>query len=208
MSERSFPTALETALSADEASLALLVYIDWPSSPQPDVRFWTGVGDITYDSETWTGTGDLGHIDKIADSLQKNDIGIELTFNYLNDDLRNEVVTTDPVGSDASIYLALLDNATRTVTAAYEIFPGFVDEVEIVDGGDSGSVKVRLASELARMARPVSFALSDSHQKDIFPGDKGMEFATRMDEQILWGRKASQPRSGGGGSGGRRTQRR
>jgi hypothetical protein len=79
------------------------------------------------------------------------------------------------------------------------MFPGFVDEIEIIDSGESGAIKVRLASELARMAKPIAFALSDAHQKDLFPGDKGMEFATRMDEQILWGRKGTQPRSGGGG---------
>ena len=28
-----------------------------------------------------------------------------------------------------------------------------------------------------------------SHQKYLFPGDKGCEFASRMDEAILWGRK-------------------
>jgi hypothetical protein len=197
VSDRGFATALETALSADTVSLAILVFIDWPSDP---MYTWSGVGSIEWNGQTWIGAGNLGHIDKVADSLQKNDTGVELTLNYLDDDLRNEVVTTDPRGSDASIYLALM-NANGTVNEAYEVFPGFVDEVEIVDAGQTGSIKVRLASELARLAKPVYFQLSDAHQKFLFPGDRGMEFATRMDEPIYWGRKPSFVRTGGGGGG-------
>jgi hypothetical protein len=162
---------------------------------------WSGVGSISWNGQTWIGAGNLGHIDKVADSLQKNDTGVVLSLNYLDDDLRNEVVTTDPRGSDASIYLALM-NANGTVNEAYEVFPGFVDEVEIVDAGQTGSIKVRLASELARLAKPVYFQLSDAHQKFLFPDDRGMEFATRMDEPIYWGRKPSFVRTGGGGGGG------
>lgn len=199
MSERGFGSTLQAALDDDTVDLAFLVFIDWPGGA---IRTWTGVGSITHDGQTWTGAGDLGHIDKVADSVDKNDIGVELTLNYLNDSLRNEVVTNDPVGSDASIYLALM--ADGQVSEAYEIFPGFVDEVSIVDAGETGSIKVRLASELARMARPLSFNLTDAHQKELFPGDRGMEFASRMSEPILWGRKPTTPRGGGGHPGGPR----
>jgi hypothetical protein len=184
MSERNLPTDLETALSSDNPSLAILVFIDWPGGA---LRVWTGVGSISHDGHTWEGAGHLGHIDKVADSVDKNDIGVELTLNYLDDDLRNEVITNDPVGADASIYLALMDGGE--VDEAYEIFPGFVDEVSILDAGQTGAIKVRLASELARMARPLWFQLSDAHQQDIFPGDKGMEFAGQMNRQPQWGRK-------------------
>lgn len=197
MSERDFPASIETALSADTAALAFLIYVNWPGGAG---RFWSGVGPLSHDGHTWAGAGEVGHIDKIADSLGKEDIGVELTLNYLNDEIRNEVVTNDPVGQDASIYLALLDTDNQ-VTAAYEIFPGFVDEVEILDSGESGAVKVRLASELSHLSRPIWYQLSDAHQKDLFPGDKGMEFATRMDMQIFWGRKPAFVFTGGGGGG-------
>ena len=195
MSERGFSTAFETALAADTVPLAILVFIDWPNDP---LYTWSGVGNLGWNSQTWAGAGYLGHIDKIADSLQKTDTGVEITLDYLNDDLRNEIVTTDPVGVDASIYLALMSNGE--VDEAYEVFPGFVDEIEILDSGETGAIKVRLASELARMGRPIAFSLSDAHQKDLFPGDRGMDFATKMDEQILWGRKGFQPRTTSGGS--------
>lgn len=195
MSERGFGTDLKTALSAESPSLALLIFIDWPNDP---FHGWSGVGPLPWNGQTWQGVGDLGSIDKVADSLEKDDIGVELTLNALNDDLRNEIINTNPVGVDASIYLAEL-NSSNAVTESYEIFPGFVDEISIADAGNAGAINVRIASELARMARPLSFNLTDSHQKDLFPGDQGLEFAPRMDQPILWGRKASTPRGGSPG---------
>lgn len=187
MSERAFSSTMETALAAAEAPLGFLVYLDWPSSA---VRVWTGVGDVTWNAQTWAGAGEIASIDKIADSVEKADIGVELVLNYLDDDLRNEVTTQQPVGRDASIYLALLNPATRAVTDAYEIFTGFVDRIEILDAGSTGQITVRLASELARLQRPRYFTLSHAHQQFLFSGDLGCEFASHMTEPIYWGRKA------------------
>lgn len=199
MSDRDFGSTLEAALDDDTVPLAFLVYLDFPGGA---VRLWTGVGSLSYDSETWLGAGHLGSIDKVADSLEKDDIGVELTLDYLDDDLRNEVVTNDPIGADASIYMALMAS-DGTVSEAYEIFPGFIDEITILDAGQSGAIKVRLASELARMARPLSFNLTDAHQQTLFPGDKGCEYAARMNQPILWGRKTFTQRPGGDGDTGR-----
>jgi hypothetical protein len=180
---------LEAALSADEAPLALALYADWPGGAG---RFWSGVGARAWDGEQWTGVGTLIDLDKVAESLSKNDIGMELKLNYLDDAVRNEIVTTDPVGMDASLFMWLLDPAAGTVTEGYEIFPGFIDEISIEDSGSTGAITVRLASELARLSKRRWLQLSHAHQQYLFPGDLGMEFATRMDEPLLWGRKPVQ----------------
>lgn len=186
MADRGFPSAIETQLDAETASLAIAVYLDWPGGA---VRLWSGSGDKSWDGHTWTGAGELGAIDKIADSVDKSDVGVELTLNYLDDDLRNEVVTNDPVGRDASIFMWAFTTATGAVADDYEIFTGFIDRCEILDSGSTGQLMIRLASELARLNRPRFFLLSHAHQQYLFSGDLGMEFAARMGEPILWGRK-------------------
>ena len=188
MADRGFDTTLESELSSETPRLDVLVYLDWPGGA---TYLKAGAGNRDWNSHTWIGVGHLGDIDKIADSADKSDIGIQLTLNYLDDDLRNEAVTNDPVGSDASVYLAALD-ADGEITTAYEMFTGFIDQVEIVDAGDTGQLLVRLASELSLLSRRRFFTLSDAHQQYLFPGDMGLEFAARMDEPILWGRKSAQ----------------
>jgi hypothetical protein len=187
VTERGFSSTIENALDDTDLAVDLLVYLNWVGGA---VRIWTGNKDITWNAQTWTGIGRMGSIDKIADSADGQDIGIELTLNYLDDSLRNEINTGgDPVGRDASVYLALMNTATGQVTDAYEIFPGFIDEVVIEDEGATGRIVVRVASELAREKRSTFYALSNAHQQALFSGDLGMEFASKMDEPILWGRK-------------------
>lgn len=151
-------------------------------------RFWSGIGTVLWNSLPWYGIGTLGTIDKLAESIEKTDNGVELTLNYLDDEIRNEVNTNDPIGSDASIFLNVMSIATGLVTESKEVFTGFVDRVEIEDAGVTGSIKVRLAHESARLKQARFYALSDAHQQFLFAGDKGMEFATHMDEPISWGR--------------------
>lgn len=191
MSKRGFSATIEAALASPDAPFAYLVMLDWPSGP---VRMWTGSGNLVWNSQTWIGAGSLANIDSVTDSVDKSDVGVELTLNYLNDDLRNEINTTKPVGRDASITLALMNPATGSVIDADpDFFVGFIDKIEILDAGSEGKISVRLASELARLQRARFFALSDAHQQFLFAGDKGCEFATHMSETIYWGRKPVTP---------------
>jgi len=186
VADRGFSSTIETVLSAHDAPVALAVYLNWVGGA---VRLWSGNGSLSWASNTWLGAGKFGSLDKVTDSVDRSDIGVQLTLNYLDDSLRNEVVTNNSVGRAASVYLWAMNTSTAQVADSYEIFTGFIDRCEIEDAGSSGALLIRLASELAILQRPRYFALSDAHQKFLFPGDKGLEFATRMDESILWGRK-------------------
>lgn len=198
MADRGFGSSLETALSGESAALAFMLYLDWPDG---EIRLGSWVGTKAYGGHDWLGAGDLISIDKIVDTVDKSDVGIEVTVNYLNDDLRNELTTTateDIVGSEASIYLALLDAAAGTITEAYEVFPGKLDEVSILDSGTTGAITLRIACELADLGKRHFLRLTDAHQQYLFPGDKGLEYSAHMDEPILWGRKPVSPLVYGG----------
>jgi hypothetical protein len=186
VSDRTLAAAIESMLSDREVPAALAAFLDWPGGA---VRALTGVGPKSWDSQTWTGVGTLGSIDKIAEGLQKSDFGVQLTLNYLDDTLRNQIIANDPIGAAASLYLWQMNLTTGLVSEGAEIFTGFIDEVEIEDNGSDGRIMVRLAHETARLGQSTFYLLNDAHQQHLFPGDRGMEFAPRMDEPVLWGRK-------------------
>jgi len=192
MADRGFDATLESELSSETPNLGILAFLDWPGGA---IHAWlTGTGSLSWNAQTWVGDAKYVSLSVLgADSVDKSDIGMEITLNYLDDDARNEIVTNDPVGSDAALYLAVINPATRAVTTAYQFFTGFIDRCEIEDAGDTGSITVRLASELARLQRPRFFLLSHAHQQYLFSGDLGMEFAARMDEPVIWGRKPLLP---------------
>jgi hypothetical protein len=196
VADRGFSSTIESALAGATVGLALLVELALIGGT---VRAWSGNGTIQWNGFDWDGTGKLGNIDKVTDSVDPADIGIVLTLNYIDDDIRNEFIVNDNQGAAATIYLALMDPSTGVVSETYALFVGFVDQVDITDAGDQGGqLKVRLASELARLNRVRFMNLSDAHQQRLFAGDKGMEFASRMDETVYWGRKPLTPVQGGG----------
>lgn len=186
MADRGFSSTIETALSSHEAAIAVGIYLDWVGGA---VRLWSGNGTLVWSTHSWLGAGKLGSLDKITDSVDRADIGIQLGLNYLDDTLRNEVMLNNSVGRDAAVFFWLMDPVTVQVIDGYEIFTGFIDRCEIEDAGATGSLTIRLASELAKLKRPRFFALSDAHQQHLFPLDRGCGFATKMNESILWGRK-------------------
>lgn len=199
MAQRDFPTSLANAMDDDTVTLAILAELQWDptASPVNIGYFWSGVGALVYDSKLWAGAGEMVQIDKIADSISKDDIGVEITLNYLDDDIRNEVTTNDPRGNSASLYLALMTVDPLAVSAAYEFFPGFIDEVRITDSGSAGTLTIRLASELNLLNKQRKFQLSDAHQQYLFSGDLGMQFAARMNQPVYWGRRPAFLGSGG-----------
>lgn len=190
MGERGWDTTLQTEVDAADQNVALLLDVDLVAGTE---YLWSGIGDISYGGNTYTGVGDLGDIDKIPEGVDKSDQGVELTLNYLDDTLRNMFVTTDQADRGVTIYVAVIDPDTFTVTSAYAYFVGFIDSVRIKDSGKSGALIVRVASELALYQRSHAYFLTDSHQQDLYPGDLGLEFSSEMDQPISWGRKTVQP---------------
>ena len=194
MADRGFSTTMETALSGATVGLAILVQLELVGGT---ARAWSGNGTLNWNSQDWYGTGKLGAIDKVTESVDPSDIGIQLTLNYIDDDLRNEFIVNDNLGAPATIYLALMDPDVGTVTEAYALFVGYVDQVDITDAGDQGGqLVVRLATELAKLSRSRFLNLSNPHQTLLFTDDKGLEYASLMDEVVYWGRKPLVPAQG------------
>ncbi len=193
MAERGLSSTLQTALASATPNIAFLLYLNLLGGA---VRCWSGEGSISWNSQTWLGLGKWGTFDKFADTVDPADLGIVLTLNYLDDTLRNEITTNDSRGRDASLYIAAMNLNPISVADAYEIFHGYVDGATINDSGSTGSLEIRLRTELALLQRPRFFTLTDAHQQLLFPGDLGMQFASKMDEPITWGRQTLQPTNG------------
>jgi hypothetical protein len=195
MAERGLSSTLQTALSSANANIAFLLYLNLLGAA---VRCWSGEGSIAWNSQTWLGLGKWGTFDKFADTVDPSDVGIVLTLNYLDDTLRNEITTNDSRGRDASLYIAAMNLNPIGVADAYEIFHGYIDGATINDSGSGGSLQIRLRTELALLQRPRFFTLTDAHQQLLFTGDVGLQFASKMDEPITWGRQTLTPLSGPG----------
>jgi hypothetical protein len=191
MAERSLGSTLQAELSAANASIAILVQLDFVSFTR---RWWSGLGPISFNSQTWTGDDSILSFDKWIETLDAADAGFTIGLNYLDDTLRNEVVTHDQIGRNVTVYFAKYDRTTTppSIVDAYQ-WTGYMDAVDLNDGGQTASLALRVATESARWSRPRFYKLTNAHQQILFPGDKGLEYASKMNEVIPWGRKPVAP---------------
>jgi hypothetical protein len=191
VAERSFGSTLQAELSAATASLAILVQLDFVSFTR---RWWSGVGSLSFSAQTWTGDMTILSFDKWIETIDAADAGLTLGLNYLDDTLRNECVTNDQIGRNVSIYFSKLDRSTSpmTVVDAY-LWTGYMDAIDLNDAGQSATLELRVATESARWSRPRFFKLTNAHQQKLFASDTGLEYASKMDEIVYWGRKPLDP---------------
>ena len=67
------------------------------------------------------------------------------------------------------------------------IFSGRIDNLQIAFG-ETAEIVCNLENRLADWLRPRIRRYTDADQKDLYPGDRGLEYvAAAVDKEIVWG---------------------
>lgn len=103
-------------------------------------------------------------------------------------------------GTAATAYTETLDGGTAPgvgttpegalsiVADPYLAFSGRLDVPEITDGQDTCTVAITYESILVDLLRPRQWRYTHESQQVLSPGDKGLEYVTKIQEQpITWG---------------------
>jgi hypothetical protein len=123
--KRGIDTDLMAAISSPVFYPIMLVYIDWPSAP---VYVHSGVGNITYDSQTWVGVGNFGEVSIPDEAQGLTPTSANLTlygvpsdiFGYLEDEIRNR--------TGRVLWGATTTRAGNVLIGApVELFSGYID---------------------------------------------------------------------------------
>jgi len=183
---RNISQAASDQVAAVEIPFAVLLELDFDTDP---VFVWSGVGDLVWDGKTWVGTGAMGSLSSITEATDLSDTVIKATLSHLDasimPELVSEVTEMDPVGRSYTIYLAFF-NSDNTVKDTILLSAGLIDSISLT-GGLAGSISIDLVSEAGQMARTLFYRMDDQHQQQLFPGDRGFEFVSCLDEQIALG---------------------
>jgi len=149
------------------------------------LRFWTGYGDRTIQSETYTGAGTLiniGGIDEVADMSAKS---ATATLNGVPAALISLALQEDYQHRKCRILFGVTD-----VNDAVEVFSGFLDELTIEDSAETGTISVKIESKWVRLDRPNIRRYTSESQKTRYPSDTFFDWVTDMqDKEVVWGRK-------------------
>ena len=192
---RDLTTALLNALDDEVVKPFFAVELLFDSAP---IRLWTGLGDATIDSNTYIGTGNLLDISAVEETSEIAVRGATITLSGMDSAVISLALQSSYQGRVCNLYFGVVDGTTYS--GLTEVFSGYMDEMNIQEGPEFGTIELKVENKLIDLERSRVRRFSSGYQKSVYPGDRGLDFVEDLqDKEIVWGR------GNGGGGGGSKT---
>jgi hypothetical protein len=191
MAREDVTTAVGNAVASDRVAAAAFVKLDYASGT---VRAWSGVGGISWDSQTWSGVGELGSISAMTEQTGVVATGATVGLSGVDATLLGKALDENYQGRDARIWLAFFDTDDLSLLDdPVLLFGGVMDTSDVDRQGGSGSITVNMESYLRVLERSRNRRRTHQDQQLRFSGDKGLEYvAAIQDVPINWGQADAQ----------------
>ena len=198
---RSLSNDMTTQVSASQLSPIILASLAF----QTPVNLWSGYGTITYAGTGYLGIGTLGTISPVEETTDLAARGITMQLSGVPTALIVVALTENYQGKACSVMFGALDSSGALVSSPITVFSGRMDVMSINDDGQEATIGMTAENKLVDFRRPREVRYTDEEQKNLYSGDKGLEFVNSIQEkEIYWGNaKFSAPvdDSGGGNYG-------
>ena len=180
---RSLSSALQTQVSSTATKTAFLVGLNLSST----IRLTDWYSNVTYDSNSYEAGGSFLQVDSTTETGQLEVDEINLGFSNVTDQVRSLVQDGAFTDKTVDIYLAYF-NTDETIVGAINFFTGQIRNVAISESIDNSVLTMTVASHWANWNLTKGRHFSDESQQSFSSGDKGMEFATQVKQDVRWGR--------------------
>lgn len=173
-------------LEADQLSPIVLLKAEFPSG---DVRFWTGIGEITFNSETYTGAGNLISASSIKEVMGIEAQGATFTLSGIPSSIISLALSEEYQSQPITVWYATLNTSNAIIDEPFIIFKGKMDVLQIDEGGESATLSMQCENRLIDLNRAKVRRYTPEDQSVLYPNDLGLEFvATIQEKEINWGR--------------------
>jgi len=180
---RSLSSALQTQVSSTATKTAFLVELNLSST----IRLTDWYSNVTYDSNSYEAGGSFLQVDSTTETGQLQVNEINLGFSNVTDQVRSLVQDGAFTDKTVDIYLAYF-NTDETIVGAINYFTGQIRNVAISESIDNSVLTMIVASHWSNWNLTKGRHFSDESQQSFSSGDKGMEFATQVKQDVRWGR--------------------
>ena len=181
---RSTPASLLTALSQPEVEPFYAVEMSFDTAP---VRFWTGYGERTINSQTYLGAGSLLSISGLE---EVNDISakrITLQLSGVPTDLVSLALQEPYQRRECKVYFGTTDTSTPI-----EAFSGLMDVMTIEDGGDSSVISLTVESKLVRLEKASNWRYTEANHQSRYSTDTFFSYVSGLQARdVVWGREVN-----------------
>lgn len=155
-----------------------------------DVRLWTGIGEITLNSEVYTGSGSLMDIGVVEETAEIKATNLNITLSGLDSTFLSVALNTNYQNRKFTCFLGMLDSSNQVISSVYQLFEGRMDSMTISDDSSDIAIGLTVESRLIDLEKPNETRYTSEEQKRLFPNDKGLDFvADLQDKNINWGGK-------------------
>ena len=179
---RSLSTALQNQVSASATKTAFLVELNLSST----VRLTDYYTNVVFDSNTYEAGGSFLTVDATAETGQLQVDEVNIAFSNITDQVRSLVQSGAFTDKEVEIHLAYFDT-NESIVGAINYFTGNIRNVSIKENIDDSTLTLIVASHWSNWNLTKGRHFSDESQQDFSSGDKGMEFATQVKEDVRWG---------------------
>lgn len=179
---RSLSTALQTQVSSTATKTAFLVELNLSSI----IRLTDWYSNVTYDSNSYEAGGSFLTVDTTVETGQLQVNEISLGFSNITDQVRSLVQDGDFTDKTVDIYIAYFDS-NEDIVGAINYFTGQIRNVSINEDLENSILNMTVASHWANWNLTKGRHYSDESQQSFSSGDKGMEFATQVKQDVRWG---------------------
>lgn len=155
------------------------------------LNWWTGIGELSWDSKTWLGAGDLLGISEVEETDEIKAGGVTFSLSSVKPSTVALALAEMKRGLPGKAWLALLAENGSVIADPKIIFRGKLDTCVVTDGGETSTITLTYEHELIDLERARQVRYTDQEQKRRFPGDRGLEgIAALQDAQVMWGFRA------------------
>jgi hypothetical protein len=182
---RTIPAALIASTTAPQLSPFYATSLDFDAG---SVRYWTGYGTITINSQTYAGIGALSSISTIDETEDLSARGITIDLTGVPNDLVAAALTEPYQGRTASIRFGTLNTDTGAVIESITIFSGRMDTMVISNDGATAAIGISVESKLVDFHRTRESRYTHEEQLRRFSEDTGLEYVAGLQNKVIyWG---------------------
>lgn len=139
------------------------------------LRLWTGLGDLTFDSQTYFGNGWLENISGGAEMDDGSAQELTVSLSGIPQDVVSTLLTAQQ-GLSGKVWIGAIDTTGALVNTPYLLFVGKLDVPTLDDSASSPKATISYESRLVDMDRAREFRFTTESQKIFYPLDKGFDY--------------------------------
>lgn len=181
-------SSIVNRLGADEQAMFLAIKAEFDTDT---VRLWTGIDDLTINSESYTGAGELLSISNVEESTDLKSSGLTVGVSGMDTTVLNLALTENYQNRFITLYLGYLMGGTNEVAGTLVLFKGRMTSLSVTDSPQGSNITISAENRLIDLDRPSNFRYTKESQNFLHNGDTGFNrVASLQDKEIIWGKQS------------------